>query len=251
LKSGAKTVPEGGYWSMPRPYGDGFLIIGDGASLLNISRLKGVHTAIKSGILAAETIAEALEKDDTSAATLAGYRSRFDASWLKEELYRVRNFRQAFSKTFFLGAMHAGLLYLFGGRLFKDPIGVHEDYRTMEKWTGTERTAPRFDGALTFDKVTGVYHAGSIHEENQPSHLLVRDTTICVDRCAKEYGNPCERFCPAAVYEIVKEQGTGSQRLQINHSNCVHCKTCDVIDPYGIITWTVPSDAGGPKYDGL
>lgn len=250
LKAGAKAVPEGGYWSRPRSHGDGFLIVGDSASLLNISRLKGIHTAMKSGMLAAETILEALERDDFSAATLAGYETRFQASWLREELYRVRNFRQEFHSGFKLGAFKAGLKYMLGG-IGKERLPVGEDHKlTRPLHEARPRPAPlAYDGKLLFDKVTGVYHAGAMHNEHQPSHLKVLDPSICVTQCTEEFGNPCERFCPANVYEMVPD-GT-SRRLQINHSNCVHCKTCDILDPYAIITWTVPSDAGGPKYQGM
>ncbi len=110
--------------------------------------------------------------------------------------------------------------------------------------------AQKPDGKTTFDKLTGVYQAGSVHDEHQPSHLKIADTSLCAGKCASEYGNPCERFCPASVYEMVDAPG-GGRKMQINFSNCVHCKTCDILDPYQVITWTVPQDAGGPKYLGL
>ncbi|MFN0058217.1 MAG: 4Fe-4S dicluster domain-containing protein [Planctomycetota bacterium] len=252
LKAGAKTVPEGGYWSRPKSYGDHFLIVGDGASLLNISRLKGVHTAMKSGLLAAETLLDAIAADDFSAAKLADYERRFQESWLRTELYKVRNFRQEFKSGFFLGAAKAGIKYLFGGA-GKARIPIEADYHEMKK---RDRAAPRpaplnFDGKYLLDKVTHVFHAGAMHGEHQPSHLKVADLDICRTRCAEEYGNPCQNFCPANVYEMVDDAERGGKRLHINHSNCVHCKTCDILDPYAIITWTVPSDAGGPKYQGL
>jgi electron-transferring-flavoprotein dehydrogenase len=247
IKGGAKTVPEGGWWSRPKSYGDGFLILGDAGSLLNIARLKGIHAALKSGQLAGETIAEALGRGDLSEAALAAYENRLQTSWIRDELWRVRNWRQAFAKGFRLGKIHAGLLWLFGGRLFKDPLPIHADFAAMERGQASAGRTFKPDRALTFDKLTGVYQAGSTHEEHQPSHLKVADTNICATRCAAEYGNPCERFCPAAVYEMVDASG-GGRRLQINYSNCVHCKTCDILDPYEIITWTVPQDAGGPRY---
>ncbi len=251
IKAGAKTVPEGGYWSRPRCYGDGFLIVGDSASLLNLSRLKGIHTAIKSGLLAAETLVEALEKNDFSQAVLKGYEERFQASWLREELYRVRNFRQEFKGGFFWGAIKAGVKYVLGG-IGRERIAAEPDFRAMRRSAGAlPRPDPlKYDGKYLIDKVTQVYHAGAVHNEQQPSHLIIADTDICRTRCAEEYGNPCQSFCPANVYEMIDDKN-GKKKMQINHSNCVHCKTCDILDPYQIITWTVPSDAGGPKYQGL
>lgn len=251
LKAGAKAVPEGGYWSRPRSYGNGFLIIGDGGSLLNISRLKGIHTAVKSGLIASETLLEAIEKDDFSEATLKGYEDRFQNSWLKDELYKVRNYRAEFKSGFKSGALKAGIKYMLGG-IGKQRIDVAPDYEEMKKLSeaGSRRAPLEYDGKYLIDKVTQVYHSGSIHNEHQPTHLKVADLDVCRTTCAEEYGNPCEAFCPANVYEMVPDEN-GGRRLQINHSNCVHCKTCDIMDPYQIITWTVPSDAGGPKYQGL
>ncbi|HZN57252.1 MAG TPA: electron transfer flavoprotein-ubiquinone oxidoreductase [Planctomycetota bacterium] len=264
LKAGAKAVPEGGYWSQPKLYGDGFVIVGDGASFLNAPRLKGIHTAVKSGMLAAEAIFDALRAGRFDAAALEGYDRRYRESWLCKELRLVRNVRQVFHGNFFVGMVRAGLLLAAGGRLFGDRLPVKTDAACLERRQNGAGPSPgeaaelRPDGVLTFDKLTGVYHAGAMHEENQPSHLIVHDLDICRTRCREEYGNPCEHFCPARVYEMVEDpaapprpDGSPAVRLQINHSNCVHCKTCDVLDPYGIITWTVPSDAGGPKYIGL
>jgi electron-transferring-flavoprotein dehydrogenase len=265
LKAGAKTVPEGGLWSQPKLYGDGFLIVGDAGSFLNAPRLKGIHTAIKSGMLAAETIFEALEVGRCDEAALSSYVRRYRESWLYKELHLVRNVRQAFQKNFFVGMLRAGVMLHTGGRLLADRLSVRTDAAHMEKVgklvdgvAQTAAIADRADGVLTFDKVTGVFHAGAIHEENQPSHLKVQDLDLCRTRCREEYGNPCEHFCPANVYEMVDDpdspslpDGTPAPRLHINHSNCVHCKTCDIMDPYQIITWTVPNDAGGPKYLGM
>ena len=252
LKAGAKCLPEGGYWSRPRPYGDGFLIIGDSGSNLNVSRLKGVHTAMKTGLLAAEALLDAIRKDDFSAATLQGYEKRFDDSWLKSELYRVRNYRAEFQgRGFWGGAIRAGIKYVLGGVGAEfAPLKADHDEMVTLKEARNEPNAPDYDGKHLIDKETQVFHAGSIHSEHQPSHLKVAEPDLCVTKCKEEYGNPCQHFCPANVYEMV-DDGSGSERLQINHSNCVHCKTCDILDPYQVIQWTVPSDAGGPKYQGL
>ncbi|MGH9574168.1 MAG: 4Fe-4S dicluster domain-containing protein [Candidatus Acidiferrales bacterium] len=254
VRYGAKTVPYGGWYSMPRTYVDGGLIAGDSASLLNSQRLKGIHTAIKSGMLAAETIYEALCAGDTSAAKLSTYQSKIDASWMKKELWAVRNFHQAFHGGLWGGLFHAGLQFVSGGRGLFDPMRTQAGYKDYEK-LNRERVAidqsTRFkgDGKLTFDRLTDVYHSGTRHEENQPCHLHVLDTNICSDRCVREYGNPCQYFCPAAVYEMAME--AGAPKLKINFANCVHCKTCDIADPYQIIDWVPPEGGGGPNYDGM
>jgi electron-transferring-flavoprotein dehydrogenase len=137
------------------------------------------------------------------------------------------------------------------------PSRGYAEVRTMAEYYGPGTTRERFergkpDGSLTFDRVTDVYHSGTKHDEDQPAHLHVADTSVCETRCREEYGNPCEKFCPAAVYEMVpKNERPGDLRLQINFSNCVHCKTCDVMDPYQIITWVTPEGGGGPRYDDL
>jgi electron-transferring-flavoprotein dehydrogenase len=258
VRYGAKTVPYGGWYSMPRNYVDGGLIVGDSASLLNSQRLKGIHTAIKSGMLAAETIYEALCAGDTSAKTLSAYPRKIDQSWLKKELYEVRNFHQAFHDGLWKGLVHAGFQFVSGGRGFTDPMRCEAGYKDYSKLQRDPATAnqlidqsTRFkgDGKLTFDRLTDVYHSGTRHEEDQPSHLIVLDPSICSDRCVREYGNPCQYFCPAAVYEMVMDKG--APRLKINAANCVHCKTCDIADPYQIINWVPPEGGGGPNYEGM
>ena len=254
IRYGAKTVPYGGWYSMPRSYVDGGLIIGDSASLLNSQRLKGIHTAIKSGMLAAETIYEALCAGDTSAKTLSVYPQKIDASWIKEELWEVRNFHQAFHGGLYSGLVQAGLQFVTGGRGLSDPMRSKPGYQEYSKLNRSrtlvdQSTRFKGDGKLTFDRLTDVYHSGTRHEEDQPCHLVVLEPNICGDRCVREYGNPCQYFCPAAVYEMVTEKG--EPKLKINASNCVHCKTCDIADPYQIIDWVVPEGGGGPNYEGM
>jgi electron-transferring-flavoprotein dehydrogenase len=254
IRYGAKTVPYGGWYSMPRSYVDGGLIIGDSASLLNSQRLKGIHTAIKSGMLAAETIYEALRAGDTSAKALAAYPQKIEQSWIKKELWKVRNFHQAFHGGLYSGLVQAGLQFVTGGRGLSDPMRSEPGYQEYSKLnrprTLVDQSA-RFkgDGKLTFDRLTDVYHSGTRHEEDQPCHLVVLEPNICGDRCVREYGNPCQYFCPAAVYEMVTEKG--EPKLKINASNCVHCKTCDIADPYQIINWVPPEGGGGPNYEGM
>ena len=254
VRYGAKTLPYGGWYSIPRSYVDGALIIGDSASLLNAQRLKGIHTAIKSGMLAAETILEALKAGDTSARTLKLYQEKIDQSYIKEELWKVRNFHQAFHGGLWKGMVHAALQYITAGRGLVDPMRSEAGYKHYAKRNGNgtlvdQTTRFKGDGQLTFDRLTDVFHSGTRHEEDQPCHLKLRDPDFCSSRCVEEYGNPCLYFCPAAVYEMVQE-GDGS-KLRINAANCVHCKTCDIADPYQVIDWTVPEGGGGPSYDGM
>jgi len=251
LRYGAKTIPGGGYFAMPKLAADGCVLVGDTAGFVNMSRLKGIHLALKSGLLAAEGIQEALAKDDTSARGLAGYPARFESSWAKEELFGVRNFRQAFQGGFFAGMLDAGLQMVTGGRGFSARRHAHADHETRRPIGEARFTKPAFDGKLALDKLTDVYHSGAIHEEDQPAHLVVRDPDLCVTRCTQEYGNPCQHFCPAAVYEWPHADAASARAaggVVINFSNCVHCKTCDIADPYQIIEWTVPEGGGGPKY---
>jgi electron-transferring-flavoprotein dehydrogenase len=251
VRYGAKTVPYGGWYSMPRQYVDGGLIIGDSASLLNSQRLKGIHIAIKSGMLAAETVFEALKTGDASSKTLSAYPRKIDESWIKKELWAVRNFHQGFRHGLYAGLFHAGIQFATGGRGLVDPMRTRPGHEEYHKLSGSGPAPERFkgDGALTFDRLTDVYHSGTRHEEDQPCHLVVADLNVCATKCVTEYGNPCQYFCPAAVYEMVRVEG--QPRLKINPSNCVHCKTCDIADPYEIITWVTPEGGGGPNYEGM
>jgi electron-transferring-flavoprotein dehydrogenase len=254
VRYGAKTVPYGGWYSMPRSSVNGALIIGDSASLLNSQRLKGIHTAIKSGMLAAETIYEALCAGDTSTKTLGKYQQKIEQSWIKQELWAVRNFHQAFHDGLWKGLLHAGVQFVTGGRGLTDPMrgkAGYEEYGKLHRDGTLVDQSTRFkgDGKLTFDRLTDVYHSGTRHEEDQRCHLVVLDPHICSDRCVHEFGNPCQYFCPAAVYEMIVEKG--APKLKINASNCVHCKTCDIADPYQIINWVPPEGGGGPNYEGM
>jgi electron-transferring-flavoprotein dehydrogenase len=256
LGYGARTISEGGWYSVPRPYGDGVLIVGEAAGYLNAMRLKGIHLAVKTGMLAAETAFDALLAGDTSRARLRPFEEKVKASYVHGELWKVRNFHQGFKSGLWPGLFHSGLQMLTGGRGLIDPMTPSKGPGEMERLPpGRSRgdfVRRKADGALTFDRLTDVYHSGTKHDEDQPVHLHVADTNVCETRCRVEYGNPCEKFCPAAVYEMVpKGEGSMDVRLQINFSNCVHCKTCDVMDPYQIITWVTPEGGGGPRYDDL
>jgi electron-transferring-flavoprotein dehydrogenase len=259
IRYGAKAIPEGGLHAMPRLYADGLCLVGDSAGFLNGLRLKGIHLAIKSGMLAADAIFDALAAERSDAAALAAYEGGFRASWAFTELHGARNFHAGFSSGLFGGMLNAALGTLTGGRGFglRDKLAGGEGYARMRKLGTVEtralarRVAP--DNVLTFDKVTDVFKSGTMHDENQPPHLHVADTGICAERCTVEFGNPCQYFCPAAVYEPLFER-VGEKiegRLQLNFANCVHCKTCDIMDPYQIITWVPPQGGEGPVYTGL
>jgi len=250
VRYGAKSLPYGGWYAMPRNYFDGGLIVGDSGSFLDSQRLKGIHMAMKSGMLAAETAFEALKAGDTSAKKLSVYQTKVENSYIKKELWKVRNFHQGFAHGQFRGFINTAFQQITGGRGLIDPMRAHAGHEAYKKIDGAA-AEPRFagDGKLTFDRLTDVYHSGTRHEEDQPCHLHVADLNICATKCVEEYGNPCQYFCPAAVYEMVKE-GAG-QKLKINFANCVHCKTCDIADPYQIINWVVPEGGGGPNYEGM
>lgn len=253
---GAKAIPEGGYWAMPKLAADGLLMCGDTAGFLNGARLKGIHLAMKSGMMAAETLFECLEAGDFSAARLAGYETRFQSSWAARELRGVRNFHQGFENGLIPGMLHTGIQMVLGGRdLFRDRLPNspgHERMLPLKEMYLEGKPAPfNPDGVLTLDKLADVFLSGTHHDEDQPVHLVVADTSICATRCRTEYGNPCQHFCPAAVYEMVPSDDAGGLKLHINASNCVHCKTCDIADPYQIINWVTPEGGDGPDYKNL
>ncbi len=249
ISYGAKSLPEGGWYSTPKLTVDGAILIGDSAGLLNGQRLKGIHLAMKSGMLAAETVLEALEGNNFSEEKLADFETRVESSWLKDELWKVRNFHQGFDHGLLGGLINAGMGLLTGGRGwgFKNRLSGDAGHSRMEKGMQEDRYENlQFDGKYLFDKVTDVYHSATTHGEDQVPHLHVLDPQICLTTCTEEYGNPCENFCPAEVYEMVQEGE--SRRLQINFSNCVHCKTCDIMDPYQIIDWVPPEGGDGPAW---
>jgi electron-transferring-flavoprotein dehydrogenase len=260
ISAGAKAIPEGGYYSMPRLFGDGFMILGDSGGFLNGARLKGIHLAFKSGILAAETAFHALLNGDYSSTQLQEYDALFEASWAREELWSQRNFHQPFENGVLAGLFNAGAGIVTGGRGYGvanklEGHAGHERMERIKRYYASDDPHPpakvKYDGTYTFDKVTNVYNGGVIHEENQPAHLLISDTEVCITRCTEEYGNPCFHFCPANVYE---PQPTADGRGKVpflNFTNCFHCKTCDIMDPYQVITWVPPEGGGGPEYKKL
>ena len=257
LRYGAKAIPEGGLHAMPRMYSDGLLIVGDSAGFLNGMRLKGIHLAMKSGMLAAETAFEAVQAQTFDSDRLASYESKFKTSWAYAELHSARNFHQGFHNGLINGMLNTGLGMFTGGRGFgiSDRLRGEPGFERMEKrgYKPKESRRAAIDNVVTFDKLTDVFNSGTMHEEDQPCHLKVADTNICRDKCTVEYGNPCQYFCPAKVYEPIFEKTgeTVSGELVINFTNCVHCKTCDIADPYQIITWVPPQGGEGPVYTGM
>jgi electron-transferring-flavoprotein dehydrogenase len=243
LSAGARTIAAGGWQSTPTLEMPGAILIGDAGGTLNFAKIKGVHQALRSGRLAGEHVAA------TGGGT--GFDARWRASEGGRELKKVRNFKPAFKRGMWLGLANSAWEMLTAGRspwTLKNSadwsrLAKLDEFISPERHWGTRTLPPR-------DRVSFVFFAGNSHEESQPVHLKVADTSICAGRCATEFGNPCERFCPANVYEMV-DDGRGGKRLQINAANCVHCKACDVKDPYQIITWTTPEGGSGPNYQSL
>lgn len=249
---GAKTLAEGGWYAMPRPYGDGFLIIGEAGGVLDAMKLKGIDHVMKSGMLAAETVGAALAEDDCSAAALAPYEEKLKESWVGRDLWRARNFHQGFHGGIVPGLVHTGFQIISRGRGLVKRFRVPPDWECLKRRDAVRplRCTGKPDGKVTFDKLTCVFGSGTKHEEDQPCHILVDDTAICNGRCKEEFGNPCQFFCPANVFEMVEDED-GVTRLHLNPSNCVHCKSCDIKDPYAIVTWVPPEGGGGPNYKGM
>jgi electron-transferring-flavoprotein dehydrogenase len=255
VRYGAKAIPMGGLYSQPKLYVDGAMLVGDSAGFCNAFKLAGIHMAMKSGMMAAETIVEAIGAKDFSSVTLGSYAEKYRKSWAYQEHWEARNFHGSVdvSPIFAMG-INIPLMMVTNGRGLIDPLRFEAGHTHMQKLAdlpASEREwkAPEFDGKVSFSKEHLVQFSGTQHEVDQPSHLVVADTDLCRDVCSVEYGNPCERFCPAAVYEMVPDPDhPGKKKLFIHHENCVHCKTCDIADPYQVITWTPPEGGEGPDY---
>jgi electron-transferring-flavoprotein dehydrogenase len=249
---GARAITKGGLNSLPKQTFPGGLLLGCDAGTLNFAKIKGVHTAMKSGMLAAETVHAALQTGDQGRSDLVAYEQAFKDSWLYAELYRARNFGPALHKfgTFMGGAFNWIQQNLFGGRMFftlKDKTSDHEQLAPAARYQPIPYAKP--DGQLTFDRLSSVFVSNTAHEEEQPIHLQLLDSTKAISINYKEYASPEQRYCPAGVYEIVEE--AGGARLQINASNCLHCKTCDIKDPTQNIRWVAPEGGGGPNYPNM
>lgn len=251
IEQGARTVPTGGYYTLPKLVVGGGLFVGAGAQLHNTPALKGIHLAIKSGMLAAQAVVDAMAASDFTAAGLKSYVDALEESWIKAELWEGRNSAAALAKKGISKMIHLGAQYVTGGRGIIDPMALETDAGTLKPLSGNPEAADAresYDGVLYIDKLTGVYLSKTMHREDQPSHLIIHDQKVCSDLCYPEYGSPCTRFCPGEVYELELDEATGKAHIKLNPSNCFHCKTCDVKDPFGNITWTCPEGGEGPGY---
>jgi electron-transferring-flavoprotein dehydrogenase len=252
IEQGARTVSVGGYHAMPKLCVGGGLFIGAAASMHNAPALKGIHSSMTSGMLAADAVIHAVEKGDFSEDVLNRYNALFEKSRLREELMAGRNFSAAMSKKSPIKFFHLAAQYLNDGLGFRDRLPLVEDCKTLQPARPGAVYQPigakSFDGVLVVDKLTGVYLSKTLHREDQPSHLVVHDPDICVTRCDEMYHSPCTRFCPGNVYEIREDEKTHRKELKLNPSNCLHCKTCDIKDPFRNITWTCPEGGDGPGY---
>lgn len=249
VKYGAKAVTIGGWGSIPQVYTDGALIVGDSASFLNPMRIKGIHLSMKSGMLAAEAAFEAMLAGEAPASVLKTYGDRLDASWIREEMEPAKNFHSSFGNGIVGGMMKVGLSYLFGAGSTVKPFSADfEHVERLAHYTGGDDGPIKYDGSYLVDKLTDVYNSGTNHDEHQPAHLKIIDTEICATTCREEYGNPCTYFCPAQVYNMRENEESGRLEMEVDFANCVHCKTCDIRDPYQVITWVPPEGGEGPEY---
>lgn len=244
---GARALVEGGFQSLPKLTFAGGLLIGDTAGFLNVPKIKGNHMAMKSGMVAAESMHAFLGANGTG--ECVRYTDDLKASWMWKELYKVRNIRPGFDKGLWLGLISAAFQTVGGWRL---PFTFHNhaDHKQLKEVTDCPPiNYPKPDGVLTFDRLTSVRLSNTMHEENQPAHLKLRDPGVPINVNMPHWAEPAQRYCPAAVYEVVEQDGR--KKFQINAQNCVHCKTCDIKDPSQNIDWTVPQGGGGPNYSGM
>jgi len=252
LAYGARAISAGGIQSLPKLVFPGGALIGDDAGFLNASRIKGSHAAIKSGMMAAEAAFDALAAG-RAGDELAAYPAAFRASWLYEELHKARNFKPFMSKGLVTGTLMVGIdQILFGGKAPWTLRHHHKDNETLvNKRDAKPIEYPKPDGVLTFDRLASVFISNTNHEENQPAHLTLKDASVPIRVNLEQYDAPEQRYCPAGVYEIVRDDDGSNPRLQINAQNCVHCKTCDIKDPTQNIVWVVPEGGGGPNYPNM
>jgi len=246
---GARALNEGGFQSIPKLTFPGGCLVGCTAGFLNVPKIKGTHTSMKSGMLAAEAVFDAL---DGQGAEPSSYGEKIESSWLWDELYRVRNIRPAFSQGLWFGMAYAGIdTYLLRGRA-PWTFHHHEDHTALRPASQMPKIEyPKPDNVVSFDRNSSVYLSGTNHEENQPAHLQLKDPSVPVEHNLAIYDAPEQRYCPAGVYEIVRNDDGSNPRLQINAQNCVHCKTCDIKDPSQNITWVTPEGGGGPAYPNM
>ncbi|GAA6167892.1 electron transfer flavoprotein-ubiquinone oxidoreductase [Sessilibacter corallicola] len=250
---GARAITKGGFNALPKMTFPGGIVAGCNAGTLNFSKIKGTHTAMKSGLLAAETIFEAISSGDEGGKDLTAFKEKFQNSWLYEELFGSRNFGPAMHKfgPILGGAFNFIDQNIFGGKIPMTLRDNTEDYAQLKKASECPKIIyPKPDGVLSFDKLSSVYLSNTNHEEDQPCHLKLADPDIPLKRNLPDYAEPAQRYCPAGVYEVVEDEG-GEPRFQINAQNCLHCKTCDIKDPAQNIRWVVPEGTGGPNYPNM
>jgi electron-transferring-flavoprotein dehydrogenase len=249
---GARAITAGGIMSLPKTVFPGGCLVGDDAGFLNASRIKGSHAAIKTGMLAAEACVEALQAGRTND-ELTRYPEAFRASWLHEELWKARNFKQWMAKGLYFGTAMVGIeQWLLGGKMPWTLHHRHADHETLKPAAQSQPIVyPKPDGKISFDRLSSVFISNTNHEENQPAHLTLKNAQVPITTNLALYDAPEQRFCPAGVYEIVRNDDGSSPRLQINAQNCVHCKTCDIKDPTQNIHWVVPEGGGGPNYPNM
>ncbi len=250
---GARALTEGGVQSLPKLTFPGGVLVGDTAGTLNVPKIKGTHTAMKSGMLAADAVFDALKAETAAQGEVAAYEKAFRDSWVYSELHKVRNIRPSFRWGLWGAIAYSALdTYLFAG---KAPWTLHHHCADNECLKPAKDMPkidyPKPDGKISFDKLSSVFISNTAHEENQPCHLRLKDTATPVQVNLALYDGPEQRFCPAGVYEYVEDKEKGGQRLQINFANCVHCKTCDIKDPTQNINWVVPQGGGGPNYPNM
>ncbi|WP_193185102.1 electron transfer flavoprotein-ubiquinone oxidoreductase [Nisaea sediminum] len=251
ISYGARAINEGGFQSIPKITFPGGAILGCSAGFLNVPKIKGSHTAMKSGMTAAEALFDAMKDGAGAGLEIADYRARMEKSWVWDELKAVRNIRPGFKAGFLMGMANAGIETLFKG---KSPwtLHHHHDHESLKPADHCEKIDyPKPDGKVSFDRLSSVFLSNTNHEENQPAHLTLKDPSIPVQHNLALYDAPEQRYCPAGVYEIVRDDDGSNPRLQINAQNCVHCKTCDIKDPTQNINWVVPEGGGGPNYPNM
>lgn len=250
ISYGARALNEGGFQSIPKLAFPGGVLVGAAAGFMNVPKIKGTHTAMKSAMLAAEAIAGALA-EGRSRDELTAYPETFKQSWAYKELFLARNIRPAFGSGFLIGLLYSAIdTVLLRGRAPWTLRHLHQDNKALKKKGSYKQIDyPRPDGVVTFDRMSSVFLSNTNHEEDQPCHLTLKDNTIPVRINLADYAGPEQRYCPAGVYEFVEEEG--KPRLQINAQNCVHCKTCDIKDPTQNIVWVTPEGGGGPNYPNM
>jgi len=257
ISYGARAINEGGLQSVPALAFPGGALIGCSAGFVNVPRIKGTHNAMKTGMLAAEAAFERLKKDVPAGDTLDNYEAAWKTSWVYEDLHKVRNVKPSLKWGLALGNMHAGLqMWAHDLGLGKWlPYTLHHakaDHESLVPADQARKIAyPKPDGVISFDRLSSVYLSNTNHEENQPAHLKLKDPSIPIDYNLPLYDEPAQRYCPAGVYEVVRDEQGNNPRFVINFQNCVHCKTCDIKDPQQNIVWTVPEGGGGPNYPNM